>query len=323
MADQVGLDMHPVYQRLFNWAAVDFSDDPTRGVRFCWIKVSDGAKRYIGLLNGVEYPPDALVAGAKSRGIPVGAYHYAQTGDPVAQANVLIGEVDRLDARGVVPMLDLEAPFTANAAARDFGIRFCTQVLARGYRPAVYMSSSFAKVLRPDQWPVAGLVIVIARYGAKPESAGSPQYTGRYDVHQYASNGFRGGVSVDMDDAYTNNHLMIGSNSMAFSQDDFTALMWTYRFDDDGAGHTGNFASAIKSMRDNMNGLAASLANLTALVTRQSGVSAADVAAALAPVVTAAVSSADRLTDQDEQDIAKHVTDRLSVMLTAPSGGAV
>jgi lysozyme len=203
-----GTDVHPYYQRGLNWKAAP-------DIHFAWVKVSDGGAAYSTMQGGVRYVPDTHVAGAKAAGIPVGGYHYAQLGPAAeAQADILVREVRRLGATGVAPMLDLEAPFTPNAAAKDFAIRFCNRVAAAGFRPAVYMSASFAKTLRPDQWGIPGLVIVIARYGAVPEAPGSAQYLGRYDVHQYSSAGTLPGSAgaVDLDDSRNNNHLIQGDD---------------------------------------------------------------------------------------------------------------
>ncbi|GAB3154312.1 hypothetical protein GCM10027258_57980 [Amycolatopsis stemonae] len=198
-----GTDVHPFYQRGLRWNQVT-------DIHFAWVKVSDGGAPYTTTQGGVTYRPDTHVAGAKSVGIPVGGYHYAQPSPaPERQADVLLGEVRRLGATGVAPMLDLEAPFKPDATAKAFGLAFCRRVAAAGFRPAVYMSSSWAAVLRPDQWDVPGLVIVIARYGARPEAAGSGRYVGRYDVHQYSSSGSLPGSAgaVDLDESYTNAHL--------------------------------------------------------------------------------------------------------------------
>lgn len=195
-----GTDIHPFYQRGIRW-------DQVTGVNFVWVKVSDGGAPYSTTNGGVRYTPDSHVAGAKSRNIRVGGYHYAQLGPaPEVQADVLVNEVRRLGALGVAPMLDLESPFIADATARDFGIRFCKRVAAAGYRPAVYMNSSFARALRPDQWDVPGLVIVVARYGNLPDAVGPAQYVGHYDVHQYTSSGSLPGSAgaVDFDESYTN-----------------------------------------------------------------------------------------------------------------------
>lgn len=193
-----GTDIHPLYQRGIRW-------DQVSDIHFVWVKVSDGGAPYSITSGGVRYIPDTHVAGAKSRQIPVGGYHYAQFNPgPDAQADVLLGEIRRLGATGVTPMLDLEAPFSPDGFARDFGIRFCQRIAAGGFRPAVYMNNAFAKALRPDQWGIPGLVIVIARYGAHPDAA-----AGRYDVHQYSSSGALPGSAgaVDLDESYTDNHL--------------------------------------------------------------------------------------------------------------------
>lgn len=185
----LGIDIYARYQTVTNWQAVK-----NHGVKYCWVKVTDGNGRAVA-------PGDGLVRGAKSVGIPVGGYHFAQPGDAVRQANVFINEIERLGATGLKPALDLEAPFTANTTARNFGIAFCKQVRARGYEPAVYMNQYFASVLRPDQWSPRP-ALWIARYGAKPA------YGGPYDVHQYSESGRVPGITgnVDLNESVTNNH---------------------------------------------------------------------------------------------------------------------
>jgi hypothetical protein len=303
-----GTDVHPYYQRGLNWKAAP-------DIHFAWVKVSDGGAPYSTVQQGVKYVPDTHVAGAKAAGIPVGGYHYAQLRpSPEAQADVLLGEVRRLGATRGAPMLDLEAPFTPDATAKNFGIAFCKRLAAAGVRPAVYMNASFAATVRPDQWNIPGLVIVIARYGARPEAPGSGRYVGRYDVHQYSSTGTLPGSAglVDLDESYTNAHLTIAQEDDVISEDDFNNLMWKYRFDDDGKGHTGNFAQAIKGMRD-------TLGQLVGLVGKGTGATAADVAAALLPALTAAmvaeVAKVDAISDEDAAQIAEAVTARAGALL--------
>ena len=259
-----GTDVHPLYQRGLNWKAA-------QDIHYAWVKVSDGGLPYSIVQSGVRYVPDTHVAGAKAAGIPVGGYHYAQLGpSAAAQADVLLGEIRRLGATGVTPMLDLEAPFSPDATAKAFGIAFCQRIAAAGFRPAVYMNSSFARALRPDQWPVPGLVIVVARYGARPEAPGSAQYTGRYDIHQYSSTGALPGSAgaVDLDDSYTDNHLSTettaGGFVSGFNPDDYKALMWGNVFDTNG---NRNFAAFVKDMDGKLSGLVTSNAQLTKLIT--------------------------------------------------------
>lgn len=280
-----GTDIHPLYQRGIRW-------DQMQDIHFVWVKVSDGGAPYSTTSGGVRYTPDSHVNGANSRKIPVGGYHYAQLSPgPVAQANVLAGEVRRLGALGVVPMLDLEAPFEPNQAALDFGTTFCRRLVELGLRPAVYMNSSFAKALRPDRWNVPGLVIVIARYGARPEAPGAAQYVGRYDVHQYTSSGTLPGSAglVDLDENYTDTLLDPKGNTMAgFDATDFQALMWGNVFDV--AGNR-NFAAYIKDMRTAIDGVGAALKAQTQLIVANEAndITNESLAAALQSTLTAEV----------------------------------
>jgi GH25 family lysozyme M1 (1,4-beta-N-acetylmuramidase) len=219
-----GIDIHPYYQRhVTSWPAVR----DQAGVDWIYVKVSDGTRAYTTTADGVTYRPDTHVNGARSVGIPAGGYHYAQFGDPVAQAALLVREVRRLGC-SLPPMLDLEAPFTPNVDAGNFGIAFCRAVADAGFRPAVYMSASFAKVLRPDQWNIPGLVIWVAAYGTNlsrlPYTPGSElvkvraYYGGRLDVHQFGSTGRIPGISdqVDVNESFTE----LGGTDMDQAQND-------------------------------------------------------------------------------------------------------
>jgi lysozyme len=201
----LGIDIYARYQKVTDWHAVK-----GHGVGYVWVKLTDGDGR-------VANPGDSLVAGAKSVGIPVGGYHFSQPGSPEGQADLLLGEVRRLGATGLVPMLDMEdnppgsgRPNIPAGQKRDFVIRFCNRVRAAGFRPGVYMNNADARALRPDTMPVPGLVIWIARYGAKPD------YGGRYDLHQYSSSGGISGIqaqAVDLNESYTNNHFAVASKT--------------------------------------------------------------------------------------------------------------
>lgn len=213
----LGVDLHPYYQRSINWQGLANATINGSRVDYGWVKVSDGGAAYTKTVSGVTYYPSTMVNGLKGVGRKVGAYHYAQPSpDPETQADILLREARRLGAMDLAPMLDLEAPFAADNAAKAFAIRFLKRVAAAGVKPGVYMSASFAKTLRPDQWGIPNLVIWIARYGAKPEAAGSAQYLGRYDVHQYSSTEDLAGLTdVDVNWAYTTNHyLMTGDEDL-------------------------------------------------------------------------------------------------------------
>ncbi|WP_424184926.1 glycoside hydrolase family 25 protein [Actinokineospora sp. G85] len=198
----IGIDIYGRYQTVNDWNAVRGA-----GVQFVWVKGTDGG-------GAPVVRADALVGGAKSVGIPVGLYHFAQKSPtPEAQADVLAREVNRLGATGVAPALDLEdnpgsGLVWAPGEARDFGIRFLNRLRGHGFgRVAVYSSVSQLKQWNPDNWGVPGLIIWAARYGTNNgTNQGLGGYGGRVDVHQFTSAGQVPGIvgSVDLNEAATN-----------------------------------------------------------------------------------------------------------------------
>lgn len=198
----LGIDIYRSFQTVTNWQSVK-----NAGVTYVYVKLSDGGGTPVGGRGDNE------VNGAKSVGIPVGGYHFVQANpSPEAQADILLGEVTRLDATGCVPMLDLEdnpagssLPNIPDSQKTAFAVRFLNRVAAAGFRPGVYLNNALAKTLRPDQWGIPNLVIWIARYGALPDAA-----AGRYDLHQYSSSGSIAGITangIDLDESYTDAYL--------------------------------------------------------------------------------------------------------------------
>jgi GH25 family lysozyme M1 (1,4-beta-N-acetylmuramidase) len=185
----LGVDIYR-YQTVTDYRAL------ASAVSYAWVKLTDGT-------GPAQVRGDKQVNGCKAAGIPVGGYHYAQPGNPVGQAAVFVGELRRLGAIDLAPALDMEAPFSPNATAKDFAIEFCWAVATLGYRPAVYMSASWAGALRPDQWGIPGLVIWLAAYGTntgqRNTAALTKHYSGRYDVHQFTSVGRVTGISGNVD----------------------------------------------------------------------------------------------------------------------------
>lgn len=195
MATGKGVDFSPRWQK----------DTPIPpDIEYAWIKVADGSGPYRIV------PADAMVARFKARGIPLGGYSYAQPGDGAAHARVLIAECRRLGILDLVPVTDIESDKSihtwSTAEAIAYGKAFANECARQGFRSGVYMSASLAGATRPDQWGIPGLVIWIARYGAKPEAApAGAQYLGRYDVHQYTK------TPVDTNQSYTNAHFLTAS----------------------------------------------------------------------------------------------------------------
>lgn len=176
-----GIDVYRAYQDVRDWRAVR-----SAGVEFCYVKVSDGtAHRSTG----------NYFADAKAQGIKVGGYHYAEPGNAVAQANLLVDIVETLGATDLAPALDLESPFVPGATARNFAVAFVRQVKARGHRPCLYASDSMMSSIRAAVLAaVPECIIWVARYGANPVNP--------YHVWQYSQSGRIPGISasgVDLD----------------------------------------------------------------------------------------------------------------------------
>lgn len=178
-----GVDLYGLYNEVTDWPAVERA-----GIEFAWIKLSDGNT------NRDDY---GYVGAGRSVGIAMGGYHYAQPGDPVAQADRLIGRCLAEGALDLAPALDLEDPFTPNAAAIQFATRFLLRLAERGYVPCLYANNSMLNgILKPVREAlkaagVTNLKVWAARYG-------SP-LTVPYDVHQYTSTGRVPGIAGDVD----------------------------------------------------------------------------------------------------------------------------
>jgi lysozyme len=173
-----GIDVYQKYQQVTDWKRVRAAD-----IQFAYVKLSDG----VNTRNDGGY-----VAGGRAAGVKMGGYHYAQPGDPIAQANLLVSRCAATGAVDLAPALDLEAPFVPGLAARDFAIKFLKQVKARGHRPCIYGNNSMlSDVLPAVRAQVPDVVVWCARYGGTP--------TVGYDVHQYADNGSVPGIIGSVD----------------------------------------------------------------------------------------------------------------------------
>nr|WP_052479013.1 GH25 family lysozyme [Kibdelosporangium sp. MJ126-NF4]CEL21634.1 Lyzozyme M1 (1,4-beta-N-acetylmuramidase) [Kibdelosporangium sp. MJ126-NF4]CTQ92415.1 Lyzozyme M1 (1,4-beta-N-acetylmuramidase) (EC 3.2.1.17) [Kibdelosporangium sp. MJ126-NF4] len=188
-----GIDIYR-YQTVTDWNAVRNS-----GVEFVWVKLSDGFGPAI--VRG-----DRHVGGAKSVGIPVGGYHFAQKGDPARQAHVFLGEINRLGAWGIVPALDIENTGVqwGGQEAHDFSVGFLAELRRFSARVALYSNTSQLRSMRAAEIAakVPGTVIWEANYGNNngqqhglPSNAWDP-YRG---AHQFTSVGRVPGIIENTD----------------------------------------------------------------------------------------------------------------------------
>lgn len=175
-----GIDLYTKYQTVTDWTKVRGA-----GYEFAYVKVSDGTSSK----DTAGWGPKGRTAGVK-----MGAYHYAQPGDAVAQANLLVDRAASQGLSDLAPALDLEAPFVPGTAAVNFAIAFLKQVQARGFRPCLYGNNSMLSSVRtPVLNAVPATVIWVARYGASP--------TVGHDLWQHSDAGKVPGItasSVDL-----------------------------------------------------------------------------------------------------------------------------
>lgn len=170
-----GIDVYVAYQNVRDWSAVKRA-----GYDFCYVKAGDGVSTRA--TNG--YGPRGRAAG-----LAMGAYWYAQPGDPVRQANLLCDRALSEGLGDLAPALDIESPFVPGTAATNFAVAFCRQVAARGFRPALYANNSMMNaVLGPVLNAVPNTIVWVARYGANP--------TVRYDVWQWSDKGSVPGIQA-------------------------------------------------------------------------------------------------------------------------------
>jgi GH25 family lysozyme M1 (1,4-beta-N-acetylmuramidase) len=173
-----GVDLYGLYNKVTDWDAVREA-----GITFAWVKLSDGNT------NRDDY---GYVTGGRGVGIAMGGYHYAQPGDPVAQADRLTGRCAAEGALELAPALDLEAPFVPGKTAADFAIAFLLRIQELGHVPCLYANQSMLLgVLPAVRKAVPGVKVWGARYGAN--------LTVSHDVHQYTDKGRVPGIAGNVD----------------------------------------------------------------------------------------------------------------------------
>lgn len=175
-----GIDIFVKYQTVTDWQAVRRA-----GYSFCYVKVSDGDE---------NRPDNGYGPAGRAAGLAMGAYHYAQFGDPVAQADRLVSRAEAAGLTDLAPALDLEDPFTPGQAAVDFAVAFVRRVAQRGHLPCLYGNNTMLATVRgPVLAAVPQTIIWAARYGAAP--------TVVHDIWQWSSSGHVPGItagSVDL-----------------------------------------------------------------------------------------------------------------------------
>jgi GH25 family lysozyme M1 (1,4-beta-N-acetylmuramidase) len=200
------------FQGVINWSLVAGS-----GVKFAFVQASRGS----GLDCAVK--PDQCGAdpyfatnriNAKAVGIRVGPYHRAfATGstlaaaraDAIAEADVFLTAVAALNAGELVPVLDVETPFTGLDANRlRTWIRVWVKRVHRrlGRKPMIYTNaSSWSATGNTMEFAKAKYPLWVAEWGVSKPTVPANFWAGRgWSVWQYTSSGSVSGISgrVDM-----------------------------------------------------------------------------------------------------------------------------
>lgn len=192
----LGIDVFQQYNTITNWSQLKKD-----GVGAVWVKLTDGTTQ-------ASTHGDVYVSAAKSAGIAVGGYHFAESyASPEIQASTLANEVRRLGAVDIAPMLDLESNRIVDP--ENFRVRFWQHfnaVMPLG-KYLTYASESWWTSGRLNDTLVAvpGEMVWSARWGTN-DGTNQGEALPRWDVHQYTSHGVLAGAQgfLDLDDVRSN-----------------------------------------------------------------------------------------------------------------------
>lgn len=208
----LGIDVSR-FQRTIDWPSVAGA-----GVRFAFVQASRGSGADC-VVKPQECGPDPYFAinrvAAKTAGIRVGAYHrgFASGGTPevaradaLAEADVFLAAVGALESGELVPVIDVETPFTGmTATTLRTWIRVWVKRVGRrlGRKPMIYTSAtSWTYTGNTTEFAKAKYPLWVAHWGVSQPSVPARNWAGRgYSVWQYTSSGHVAGISgrVDMD----------------------------------------------------------------------------------------------------------------------------
>ncbi len=195
----LGIDVSK-WQGNIDWTAVAQS-----GVKFAIIRCA-----YRGASTGVIVEDPYFrqnIKGATANGIKVGVYFFTQAVneyEAVEEASTAIGLVSGYNISYPI-FIDTENATNGRANGLDVGTRtavvraFCETVRSAGYKPGIYASKNWY-YQKLDMSQLSTYNIWVAQYNT------SCNYTGRYDIWQYSSDGSIPGINgrVDVNIGYTN-----------------------------------------------------------------------------------------------------------------------
>jgi lysozyme len=197
---------------------IDWNSVAASGIRFAFVQASRGSGSDC-TVKPAQCGADPYFAtnrvAAESVGLRVGAYHRAfATGgtttdaraDALAESDVFLAQVVSLNSGELVPVLDVETPFTGMTAAtlRTWIRVFVKRVTKKlGRKPMIYTNaSSWGATGNTLEFAKAKYPLWIAEFGVSRPSVPASNWAGRgYSVWQFTSSGSVPGISgkVDMD----------------------------------------------------------------------------------------------------------------------------
>jgi GH25 family lysozyme M1 (1,4-beta-N-acetylmuramidase) len=200
------------FQGPIDWPTVATSG----GIRFAFVQASRGSGGDCTVKPG-QCGADPFFAtnrvAAEANGIRVGAYHRAfaaggtaadARADAIAEATVFLTTVGSLQSGELVPVLDVETPFSGMTAAtlRTWIRVWVKKVTKRlGRKPMIYTNaSSWAATGNTREFAKAKYPLWVAEWGVSRPSVPASNWAGRgYSVWQYSSSGTVQGISGKVD----------------------------------------------------------------------------------------------------------------------------
>ena len=213
------------FQGTIDWSLVAGSGisfafvQASRGSGFdCTVKPDQcGADPYF-LTNRTNAVAAGLRIGFYHRAFATGGTLAAARADAVAEADVFLAQVGSLQSGNLVPVLDVETPFTGLDAdrLRTWVRVWVKRVAARlGRKPMIYTNaSSWGATGNTTEFAKAKYPLWVAEWGVSRPSVPASNWAGRsWSVWQYTSSGTVSGISgrVDM------NRLRVGLRKLTIN----------------------------------------------------------------------------------------------------------
>jgi lysozyme len=201
------------FQKTIDWPSVAGA-----GVGFAFVQASRGSGTDCTVKPeqcGADPYFAANRTAAEQVGIRVGAYHraFASGGtaadaraDALAESDVFLATVGSLQSGELLPVLDVETPFTGMTATtlRTWVRVFVKRVAKRlGHKPMIYTNAtSWSATGNTTEFARAKYPLWVAEYNVQRPSVPAGNWAGHgYSVWQYTSSGAVAGITgnVDMD----------------------------------------------------------------------------------------------------------------------------